>query len=322
MSNTVFAEKYRPKSLDDIVGQQHIIKILKGFIANKDVPHMLFSGPAGTGKTTSAKALVRELYGSNWKDYFLELNASDSRRLDDVRIKIKQSAEIKILDQDFKVIFLDEADSMEKLGQNALRRIIEMYSDRCRFILSCNWPNKIIDPIIDRCVVFRFKAIKTADMIEMLKKITQAESIDITDSAIEVLAELSNGSMRRAVNTLNQLKLSNVTNINEETIYNNSCYVKDDDIKKLLLHIKKGEIEKVDDYVDKLLNEHSYAPIEIMVALRRLIKGSTVLSRKAKITALEEIGDVDFRIGEGATPDIQLKSFAVSLILLYEESLK
>jgi len=320
--NTIFAEKYRPDTLDTVCGQSHIIPVLKGFIANKDVPHMLFSGPAGVGKTTVAKAMARELYGDDWKNYFLEMNASDSRKLDDVRTKIKDSARIKIIGHDFKVIFLDEADSMERLGQNALRRIIEMNSDRCRFILSCNWPNKIIEPIKDRCVIFRFKSIKPDDMKLMLKKIAQSEGIDIKESAINVLATLSNGSMRSALNTLNQLKLSNITNINDETIYNNSCYVNDDFVRNMLVAVRKGDIEATDACMDTLLNDKTYAPAEILESLRRLIKGSKVLSQKAKIDALVAIGEYAFRISEGADADIQMKTYAVYLIDLYNRSVK
>ena len=322
MVNTIFVEKYRPKTLDMIVGQPHIIPLLQGFVKNKDIPHILFNGPAGCGKTTTAQALARELYGKEWKNYFLELNASDSRKLEDVRTKIKDSARIKVIGQDFKIIFLDEVDSMDRLGQNALRRIMEQTSDKCRFILSCNWSNKIIEPIKDRCVIFRFRHIKPEDMSIMLKNIAREENIDITPSAVMCLATLSNGSMRSALNTLNQLKLSNITNINDEVIYNNSCYVNDDHVRTLLVAVKKGNIETVDNFMNKLLNEKTYAPSEVIESLRRLIKGSKVLSQQAKIKALMEIGDVDFRIMMGATADIQLKTYAVYLMDLYQKEVK
>jgi len=187
---------------------------------------------------------------------------------------------------------------------------------------NCNWPNKIIEPIKDRCVIFRFRHIKPEDMTIMLKRIAREESIDITPSAIMCLAVLSNGSMRRALNTLNQLKLSNITNINDEVIYNNSCYVDDNHVRTLLVAVKKGNIETVDSFMDKLLNEKTYTPFEIIESLRRLIKGSKVLSQKAKIGALMEIGNVDFRIMMGATADIQLKTYAVYLMDLYQKEVK
>jgi len=317
MSNNVFAEKYRPNKLDDVAGQEHIVPYLKEFVKNKDIPHMLFAGKAGTGKTTCAIALAKDIYGKDWKHYFREINASDDRGIGIVRGQIKDFARVGMVGEQFKIIFLDEADNITRDAQNALRRIIEKYSSKCRFILSCNYPNKIIDPIKDRCVVFRFKGISAKEMQIMLNKIVEGEDMDITKSATYTLATLSNGSMRRALNTLQKLKLGNITNITDDTIYDSLGYVNDEHIRTLLIAIRKGNIKVVDDYVDNLLNTKVYAPEEIIESLDRLIKGSNILSKQDKIKALSNIADIEFRISMGATPEVQLKAYAVYLINLY-----
>jgi len=319
MSNSIYAERYRPKTLDEVIGQEHILPYLKEFIKNKDIPHMLFAGKAGTGKTTSAIALAKDFYGKDWKNYFLEINASDESGVETIRTKIKDYARASVIGMDYKLIFFDEMDYLSKNAQACLRRMIEKYGSNCRFIFSCNYPNKIIDPIKDRCVVFRFKAIPTKEIQMLLNKIAKDEKIDITSSATYTLATLSNGSMRKALNILQKLKLGNKTNIRDDDIYDSIGYVNDEHVRTLLIAVKKGNIKLVDDYMDNLLNTKVYSPEEIIESLRRLIVGSTILSNDDKIKALKNIGDIDFRISAGATPDIQLKTYAVYLINLYNK---
>lgn len=320
MGKGVLSEVYRPKTLGDVAGQSHIIKLLKGFVENKDVPHMLFSGIPGVGKTTVAKALVRDLYGSDWRNYFIEMNASDDNSISVMREKVKRYAQTRVIGQDFKVIFLDESDHLSLASQAALRRIIESNSEKCRFILSCNYPNRIIDPIKDRCTLFRFKRVEKDSMKTFLQKIAMNESIDISDVALDLLCDLSKGSMRVSIGTLEKLKSGNVLHINEDVIRNNFCYLDDDVIKTLIVKVIEGDIDVVSDFVESILYEKAYAPDEIISSLDRLLRKSKKLSDEKKAQAIIKLGEIDYRLSVGANPEIQLKCFSVYLYQLYKGS--
>ena len=194
--NEIWTEKYRPKTLDDVVGQKHVTERLKAYVASRNMPHLLLTGPAGTGKTTCSLALAKEMFGTEWKGNFIELNASDERGIDVVRGKIKEFARTAPLgDADFKIIFMDEADALTNDAQAALRRTMEKYSGICRFILSCNYSSKIIDPIQSRCAVFRFKPLTVDDVSGFLNMIVEKENIDITEDAVKGYNTVIKGDM-------------------------------------------------------------------------------------------------------------------------------
>ncbi len=165
MVSEIWTEKYRPSRFDELVGQEHILKGVSALTNSMNIPHLLFAGPAGTGKSTLALIVVKELFGNTWRDNFLELNASDERGINIVREKVKNFARTKSLGNvPFKVIFLDEADALTPEAQQALRRTMENYASTCRFVMSCNYSSKIIDPIQSRCAVFRFKLLEKKDV--------------------------------------------------------------------------------------------------------------------------------------------------------------
>ena len=217
----LWQEEYRPQTLDEVIGQEHIIGRLKYMVeqlrstgSDASWPHLLFAGPPGTGKTTAAVALMRSLFGSDWKANWLELNASDERSINIIRTKVKEFARrgvvgsYKVGDKvrpiPFNVVFLDEADNLTPDAQASLRRIIEQFSKQTRFILSCNYPHRIIEPVRDRCAFAdtRFRPIKPAAIRTALGGIVSDNDLNITDSALDLISESTRGSMRKAVNLL------------------------------------------------------------------------------------------------------------------------
>src|SRR6056297_3512046 len=218
MKSEIWTEKYRPKTFNEMVGQDETIKRVKALTDSINIPHLLFAGPAGTGKSTLALIIVKELFGKSWKDNYLELNASDERGINVVREKVKNFARTKPLANiPFKVIFLDEADALTPEAQQALRRTMENYSSNCRFILSCNFSSKIIDPIQSRCAIFRFRLLEKKDVEKVLKRIAKAENLQIDDEAISEIYEGSEGDCRRSINVL-QSTASVSPNINKELV--------------------------------------------------------------------------------------------------------
>jgi len=234
IDTSIWAEKYRPKKFEEVVGQDEIIKRVKGLTNSMNIPHLLFAGPAGTGKSTLALIVVRELFGDSWRENYLELNASDERGIDVVRQKVKDFARTRAIGNvAFKVIFLDEADALTKEAQQALRRTMENYSNTCRFVMSCNYSSKIIDPIQSRCVVFRFKLLEKKDIEKRVRLIAEMEKLEINDEAIESLYEVSEGDCRRVINLL-QASASISNSITRELVNTLSSTAKPTDIKIVL----------------------------------------------------------------------------------------
>eukprot|EP00835_Amoeboradix_gromovi_P000519 NODE_18_length_40692_cov_0.469183.p12 type:complete len:322 gc:universal NODE_18_length_40692_cov_0.469183:29425-28460(-) len=197
-------EKYRPRSLSDVVGNEDIVQRLKSMLASKNMPHLLLSGSAGIGKTSSMHALAHDLLGEHYKKAVLELNASDERGIDVVRNQIKQFAQQKVTlpSNLFKIVILDEVDSMTTGSQQALRRIMEMYSSSTRFALACNLSSKVIEPIQSRCAILRYAHITDSEICARVYHIAKLENIELTREFVEAVAFTSEGDLRQAVNIL------------------------------------------------------------------------------------------------------------------------
>src|SRR5438876_6924339 len=190
----LWTEKYRPKTLDEIVDQEEIVSRLKEFVTRGAMPHCLFAGPPGTGKTTAALCLAHNLFGERFQDVFMELNASDERGIDVVRTTVKEFARMASLSQvPFKILVLDEADNMTNDAQAALRRTMEKYTETCRFILCCNYSGRIIEPIQSRCALFRFTPLPESRIVEHLHHIAKQEGLKVTDSGLKSVVEVAEG---------------------------------------------------------------------------------------------------------------------------------
>ncbi|MBR4503909.1 MAG: replication factor C small subunit [Candidatus Methanomethylophilaceae archaeon] len=313
--NEIWTEKYRPKNLDEVVGQKHVSERLKAYVASRNMPHLMFTGPAGTGKTTCSLALAREMFGGEWKGNFIELNASDERGIDVVRGKIKEFARTApIGGAEFKIIFMDEADALTSDAQAALRRTMEKYSGICRFILSCNYSSKIIDPIQSRCAVFRFKPLTAADVEGFLRKIIEKEGVDIDDDAIKGLVVVARGDMRRAVNSL-QVAASLGKKIDLDIIYQTTGMANPEAVRNILETALAGNFVKARDMLDNTMIEFGLSGQDIIKQIYSTFFDLS-LTGSEKVRLIDKTGEIEFRIVEGSNEKIQLEALLAYLVMV------
>ena len=302
----IWVEKYRPKKLSEIMGQQEIVSRLQSFVEKKSLPHMMFSGPAGTGKTTAALCIARELFGNTWRQNMLELNASDERGIDVIRYRVKGYARIKpIGDAPYKIILLDESDALTSDAQHAFRRTMEMYSRTTRFILDCNYSSRIIEPIQSRCVVFRFKRLAEKDVESLLKKIARAEKLTLTPDAVKAIIYVSEGDLRRAINMLQAAAAKR--KVDEKAIYEVSAAARPKEVRQMLQLALAGEFEEARGKLYYLLIGQGLAGEDILEQVHREIFNLD-LPERAKIELMDRVGEFDFRLREGANERIQLEA--------------
>ena len=277
----------------------------------------MFAGPAGTGKTTSALALARELFGESWRDNFVELNASDERGIDVVRGKIKEFARTSPLGgSSFKIIFLDEADALTNDAQAALRRTMERYSVNCRFILSCNYSSKIIEPIQSRCAVFRFRPLKAEEVKKYLRRIADKEGLKITDEALDALVHVGEGDMRKAVNSL-QVVAAAEREVTLEVVYQTTGNARPEEVVNMLETALKGNFVEARAILDEIMLNYGLSGEDIIHQIHKSFFDLSIPDVE-KVRLIDKTGEVEFRLVEGSNERIQLEALLAYLVLVGE----
>jgi replication factor C small subunit len=314
MESAMWSEKYRPATLAEMRNQVDVINRLKRFAETKAMPHCLFAGPPGSGKTTAALCLAHDLFGERFMDAFMELNASDARGIDVVRTTVKEFARMATISVvPFKILVLDEADNMTADAQHALRRTMERYTDTCRFVLSCNYSGKIIEPIQSRCAIFRFIPLGEDEVAAYLKTVAEKEHVHLTELGLRALTNASEGDLRKAVNTL-QGAASLGRPIDEKVVYEVVGKAKPGDVQDLLEIVLKGDFLKAREKLRSLLVQQGLSGKDILKQIHSEILRMPI-PEKSKIELIDAAGEIDYRLIQGADEEVQLSSLLARLAL-------
>jgi replication factor C small subunit len=313
LSYEMWNEKYRPRSLGEIADQEEIVNRLKSFVKARNVPHCIFAGPPGTGKTTAALCLAYDLYGSGYREHMMELNASDERGINVVRETVKTFARTRSIGEvSFKMLILDEADNMTGDAQQALRRTMERYTETARFILIANYSGKIIEPIQSRCAPFRFTYLPQQHVINRINLIAGKEGIKIKEDGTQAILEISGGDLRRTINIL-QTAASTGKPIDEQTVYSVVGRANPVDIQGMLLTALNGDFVEARNKLREMLLKYGLAGTDIIGQIHSEAFRLNV-PEKWKVQLADVIGEIDFRLLQGSNEEIQLSALLAKLV--------
>jgi len=313
-TSSIWTERYRPKDFSDVKGQEEVVHKVSALVKSKNLPHLLFAGPAGTGKTSLSLVIARQLFGEHWHENVLELNASDERGIDIVRHKVKDFARTKAIgDVPFKIIYLDECDALTKEAQQALRRTMENYTQTCRFILSANYSSKIIDPIQSRCAIFRFRPLDKKNLITIITSIAHDQKLTINEEAKEALAEISGGDCRRMENVLQSCAALS-DNITEELVFSMASVAKPKEVRKFLdLALQNKFIEARNVMLDVMLR-YGLSGLDLIKQIQKELL-TLEIDGRIRMQLVADCGEAEFRLSEGSDEFVQLEAFLSKVVL-------
>ncbi|CAG9768435.1 unnamed protein product [Ceutorhynchus assimilis] len=316
--NLPWVEKYRPSTLDDLVSHEDIIKTVSKFIREDQVPHLLFYGPPGTGKTSTILACARQLYTpAQFSSMVLELNASDDRGIGIVRGQILTFASTRtIFKSGFKLIILDEADAMTMDAQNALRRIIEKYTENIRFCIICNYLSKIIPALQSRCTRFRFGPLSPNQILPRLNYVIDEEKVEITEDGKEALLTLANGDMRKVLNVLQSTWLA-YKNVTEDTVYTCVGHPLRIDIENIVKWLLNEDMKTASKNIQELKTLKGLALSDIITEIHKFVH-RIEFPFETTIRLLDKMAEIEYRLAQGANEGIQLTGLIASFQFVKE----
>ncbi|OIV97942.1 hypothetical protein TanjilG_12699 [Lupinus angustifolius] len=310
-----WVEKYRPQSLNDVAAHRDIVDTIDRLTTENRLPHLLLYGPPGTGKTSTILAVARKLYGAQYHNMILELNASDDRGIDVVRQQIQDFASTQSLSFGFvklsvKLVLLDEADAMTKDAQFALRRVIEKYTKSTRFALICNHVNKIIPALQSRCTRFRFAPLDAVHVTERLKHVIKAEGLDVDDSGLTALVQLSNGDMRKALNILQSTHMAS-QQITEEAVYLCTGNPLPKDIEQISFWLLNEKFADSFKRINEIKTRKGLALVDIVREVTMFVF-KIKMPPAIRMQLINDLADIEYRLSFGCNDRLQLGSAIAS----------
>ncbi|XP_046363718.2 replication factor C subunit 5-like [Haliotis rufescens] len=306
--NLPWVEKYRPKKLEDLISHVDIINTIERFVAEERLPHLLFYGPPGTGKTSTILAVAKQIYSpKEFNSMVLELNASDDRGIGIVRNQILSFASTRtIFKSGFKIVILDEADAMTRDAQNALRRVIEKFTENTRFCIICNYLSKIIPALQSRCTRFRFGPLSTDQMVPRLEHVIAQEGIKVTEDGMKAVVTLATGDMRKSLNILQSASMA-YEEVTEDNVYTCVGHPLRRDIENIVNWVLNENFTSAYNNISHLKVAKGLALQDILTEVHQYVH-LVDLPIHVRVHLLEKLADIEYRLASGTSEKIQLSS--------------